>query len=318
MQSLSRGWTFLQEAWGMAFKDKDLIKPSIYAMIAGFFVTIVGLVPLIGAALLFGDSGLVGRAIMVIVGAVLIFVHYVVSYVFSGMTVYLIYGYLAEGDGRMDKAWARVQSEFWNIVALAGASTVVSLFTRQLRNGRNRRGGASFLGGALAGLIETVWTEASYLILPAMMIEDANLATGVKRATQIAKGNLLLIGVSTVGVKWITGAISFVLGAIGLVLGLGLGYGLVSLLGTGTEGLIVGIGFGALVFFVFVMLASLISSYTMTAYNTCLFLWARDVEKAQMKAQGAPIPVQIPAPAPLAAVLREVGVPAVATRQSPL
>src|SRR5512146_2231507 len=205
MQSLSRGWTFLQEAWGMAFKDKDLIKPSIYAMIVGLIVTLIGLVPLVGAYLLFWDAGgLIGRAITVIIGAILIFVHYVVSYVFSGMTVYLIYGFLAEGDGRMDKAWARVQREFWNIVALAGASTVVNLFTRELRNRGNRRGGMGFLGGALAGLIETVWTEASYLILPAMMIEDANLATGVKRATQIAKGNLLLIGVSTVGVRWIT------------------------------------------------------------------------------------------------------------------
>jgi ABC-type transport system involved in multi-copper enzyme maturation permease subunit len=234
-----------------------------------------------------------------VVGAILIFVHYVVSYLFSGMTVYLIYGYLSEGDGRMDKAFAKVQREFWNIISLAAVSTVVNMFTNRLRNTRSRRGGANLVGGALGGLIETVWTEASYLILPAMMIEDANLATGIKRATQIAKGNLLLIGVSTVGVRWITGFISFVLGAIGLVFGLGVGFGLISLFNSSTIALIIGIGLGAMIFFVFVMVASLISSYTMTAYNTCLFLWARDVEKAQ--AQGNPI--QVVAPAPLAAAL---------------
>jgi hypothetical protein len=291
----------------MAFKDKDLIKPSIYAMIAGFIVSIIGIIPLIGVALIFGESGLLGRGLMAVVGALLVFVHYVVSYVFSGMTVYLIYGYLAEGDGRMDKAWARVQSEFWNIVSLAAVSALVNLVAKRMREGgRNRRGAGSFIGGALASLLETVWTEASYLILPAMMIEDANLATGVKRAAHIAKSNLLLVGISTVGVKWITGAISFVLGAIGLVLGLGVGFGLISVLGSTTVGLIVGIGLGGLLFLVFAMVASVISSYTMTAYHTCLFLWARDVEKAQSKAQteGAPIPVQIPAPAPLAAVLR--------------
>ncbi len=302
MQSLSRGWTFLQEAWGMVFRDKDLIKPSIFALIVGFFVSVVGLIPLVGAALLLGDATLVGRVIMVVIGALLIFAHYVVNYVFSGMTVYLIYGFLAEGDGRMDKAWARVQHEFWNIIALAAASTVVNLFTRQLRSGRNGRGG-NVIGGALAGLIDTVWTEASYLILPAMMIEGANLATGIKRATQIAKGTLLLVSGSAVGVRWITGAISFVLGAVGLVIGLGVGFGLTSISNGSTVGLVVGIGLGAMIFFVFVMVASLISSYTMTAYNTCLFLWARDIEKAQAQAQvqGAPIPVQIAAPAPLAA-----------------
>ncbi len=307
MQSLSRGWTFLQEAWRMAFKDKDLIKPSIYAMIVGFIVSVIGIIPLVGVALIVGDSGWLGRGLMAVVGALLIFAHYVVSYVFSGMTVYLIYGYLAEGDGRMDKAWARVQSEFWNIVGLAAVSTLVNLVARRMREGgRNRRGAGGFIGGAVASLLETVWTEASFLILPAMMIEDANLATGVKRAAHIAKSNLLLIGVSTVGVKWITNAIGFVLGAIGLVLGLGVGFGLITLLGSGTAGLIVGIGLGALLFLVFAMVASVIGSYTMTAYNTCLFLWARDVERAQSKAEteGAPVQVQIPAPAPLAAVLQ--------------
>jgi hypothetical protein len=300
MQSLSRGWSFMQQAWQMAFKDQDLIKPSIYALIVGFFVSIIGIIPLIAAWFLFsGSSSLVGQISMVVVGAILIFAHYVVSYLFSGMTVYLIYGYLSEGDGRMDKAWAKVQREFWNIISLAAASTVVNLFTNSLRNGRNRRGGANLVGSALSGLIETVWTEASYLILPAMMIEDANLATGVKRATQIAKGNLLLIGVSTVGVRWITGFISFILGAIGLVFGLGVGFGLISLFNSSNITLIVGIGVGAMIFFVFAMAASIISSYTMTAYNTCLFLWARDVEKAQ--AQGNPI--QVAAPAPLAAAL---------------
>ena len=300
MQSLSRGWSFMQQAWQMAFKDKDLIKPSIYALIVGFIVSIIGIIPLIGAAFLFGgSSSLVGQIAMVVVGAILIFVHYVVSYLFSGMTVYLIYGYLSEGDGRMDKAFAKVQREFWNIISLAAVSTVVNMFTNRLRNSRGRRSGANLVGGALGGLIETVWTEASYLILPAMMIEDANLATGIKRATQIAKSDWLLIGLSTVGVRWITGFISFVLGAIGLVFGLGVGFGLISLFNSSTIALIIGIGLGAMIFFVFVMVAGLISTYTMTAYNTCLFLWARDVEKAQ--AQGNSI--QVAAPAPLAAAL---------------
>jgi len=301
MQSLSSGWSFLQEAWQMAFKDNDLIKPSIYSMIVGLIITIIGIIPLIAAAFLFGVDGLLGRIVLFIIGAVLVFIHYVISYIFAGMTVYLIYGYLAEGDGRMDKAWAIVQRELWHIISLAAASTVVNLFTNSLRRrgNRSRNVVAGMAGNAVGGIIETVWTEASFLILPAMMIEDANLVTGIKRATYIAKNNLLLIGVSTVGVKWITGLISFVLGVIGLVIGVGLGLGIISITSSSTIGIVLGVGLGAIIFFIFVMLASVISSYTMTAYNTCLFLWARDVEKAQ--AQGRSI--QVAAPAPLAAVL---------------
>ncbi len=181
MQSLTRGWSFLQEAWQMAFKDNDLIKPSLYSMIVGLIITIIGIVPLIAAAFLFGgDSSLIGQIAMVIIGAILIFVHYVVSYIFSGMTVYLIYGYLAEGDGRMDKAWAIVQREFWHILSLAAASTVVNLFTNSLRrrSSRSRNAAAGMIGNAVGGILETVWTEASYLILPAMMIEDAKSGDG--------------------------------------------------------------------------------------------------------------------------------------------
>ncbi len=97
------------------------------------------------------------------------------------------------------------------MVGLAAASTLVSLVAGRMRRG-GRRGAVGMLGGALSGLLEAVWTEASFLILPAMMIEDATLAAGIKRATQIAKGNLLLIGVSTVGVRWILGSSASCLG----------------------------------------------------------------------------------------------------------
>ncbi len=299
MQALSRGWSFLQQAWQMAFKDKDLIKPSIYALVAGFFVSIIGLIPIVGAAFVFGESQ-IGNIIMFALGAIMIFVHYIVSYIFSAMTVYLIYGYLSEGDGRMDKAWAVVRRDVWDIASLAAASTVVNIIVGQLRGARNRRGGAGLIGGALAGLIDTVWTEAAFLLLPAMVIEDINLSNALKRVGQITKNNLLLIGVSTVGVRWITGLIGTVLGLIGLVIALAVGGGLIAVAGGSTVSYVIGIALGFFIFFTFVMVASIIGSYTGTAYHTCLYLWAREAEKAQ--AAGKPISVAV-APAPLAAVL---------------
>ena len=60
MQSFSRGWSFLKEAWQMAFKDRDLIKPSIFSLFAGFIVSVIFLIPMIGSAVLFGGNGLPG------------------------------------------------------------------------------------------------------------------------------------------------------------------------------------------------------------------------------------------------------------------
>jgi hypothetical protein len=302
MESFSRGWSFLKQAWSMAFKDKDLLKPSIYALVVGSIISVLGIIPIVIAVFLFGDSQF-GNIILFILGAVLIFVQFVVTYVFSAMTVYLIYGYLAEGDGRMDKAWAIVRRDFFDILTLAAASTAVNVI-RNLANSNRRRGGvvASLAAGA-TNLLQALWTEASYLILPAMVIDDLNLKDGMSRILKITRENLLLIGISTVGVRWVTGLIGFVLGFGGFLLALAIGGGALYVIGDINIVSGLAIAFAAFIFFTFVMLASIISSYTSTAYHTCLYLWAREVEKAQVA--GSSVPVQ--APAPLAAVLGYAG-----------
>jgi hypothetical protein len=286
----------------MAFKDKDLIKPSIYALIVGTIVSVIGAIPIIVVGFFLGDAGRIGQFVMAMMGAFLVFLNFIVSYVFSGMTAYLIYEYLTEGDGRMSTAWSIVRRDFLDLVTLAAVSTGVNLLKNAARN-RRRRGGIGAIGAELisaaAGLLEVLWTEAAFLILPAMVIEDMSLTAAAKRVAQIVKQNLLLVGISTVGVRAVTGLIGALLGIIGALLGIGVGYGILAVLGTQALGLILGIGFGFLIFLAFTMVASVINTYTSTAYHTCLYLWARNVEVAQTAGQ----PIRVAAPAPLAAVL---------------
>lgn len=296
MQSFSRGWSFLKQAWGMAFKDRDLLKPSIYALVIGMILSALGIVPIIIAAFLLGD---LANVVIYILGAVMVFVQFVVTYIFSGMTIYLIYGYLSEGDGRMDKAWAIVRRDFFDILTLAAVSTVVNLI-RNAAQKNNNRGMVANLARSATGLLNVLWTQAAYLILPAMIIDDLNLKDGAQRVWKITKENLLLIGISTVGVRFVAGLISFVFGLVGLVLAFAIGGGLAFVSSGNVTVSIIGIAIGALVFFAFVMVASVFSSYTSTAYHTCLYIWARDAEKAV--AEGREIS-QVAAPAPLAAAL---------------
>lgn len=293
MDSIRRGFGFFKQAWQMAFADRDLIKPTIYALVVGFIVSMIGLVPIVITSVLFGDTQ-IGNILTFILGAILVFVQFTVTYIFSSMTIYLIYGYLSEGDGRMDKAWAIVRRDFLDIVSLAAASTGIKVLESFLR-GRNRRGGRNLL----ANLLNTVWTEATYLVLPAMVIEDIGLKSGLKRATQIIKSNLLLVGVSTVGVGFVTGLLGFMLGTTGVVLGFGVGFGLVSLMGGSTLSIVMGVTFGGTIALSLILLAVLVGNYTTTAYHTCLYIWARDVEHAQ----DSGLSMNISAPAPLASIL---------------
>jgi hypothetical protein len=305
MQSFSRGWSFLQQAWGMAFKDKDLIMPSIYSLIVGGIVSIVGAIPIIVVAIFLGDAGRIGQFVLAVMGGVLVFVNFVVSYVFSGMTAYLIYEYLTTGNGRMSTAWSIVRRDFLDLATLAAVSTAVNMLKQAAQRNRRRGGIGGIAAGIIssaAGLLEVLWTEVSFLILPAMVIEDMSLKDAAKRVAQIVKDNLLLVGISTVGVRAVTGLIGFVLGFGGLLLGLGIGYGIITVTGASTIGLVLGIGLGLLLFLFSTMIAGVISSYTTTAYHTCLYLWARNVEVAQTSGQ----PIQVAAPAPLAAVLGNI------------
>lgn len=296
MQSFSRGWSFLKQAWEMVSKDKDLIKPSIYALVVGSVISIIGVLPVVGTFLLLGDSGF-GQFITFLLGALMVFVNFTITYVFSGMTAYLIFGYLSEGDGRMDKAWNIVKRDFFDILTLAAASTVVNLIKSLAKKRNQQRGNIlTAIAAGAANLFEVLWTEASYLILPAMVIDDLNLKDGIKRIWDITKANLLLIGISTVGVRWVTGLISVILGFVGAAIGFGVGFGIISIFGSGAAALVIGIGLGVMIFFAFTLVASVISSYTSTAYHTCLYIWARETEKAGGS-------IEVAAPAPLAAVL---------------
>ena len=300
MQSFSRGWSFLIQAWQMAFKDKDLIKPSIYALVIGGIFSVIGIIPIIGAYMLFGES-FIGQALAFVLTALMMFVNFSITYLFSGMTAYLIFGYLSEGDGRMDKAWAIVRRDFFDILTLAAASTVVGTL-RRMASGKGETNTSRVLAGFVrtaTRLFEVLWTEAAHLILPAMVIDDLNLKDGAARIWNITKANLLLIGISTVGVRWVTGLIGFGLGLIGALIGFGVGYGIISITGAGVAGLVIGIGLGVMIFFAFTLVATVINKYTDTAYHTCLYIWARDAEKAQEAGES----IQIAAPAPLAAAL---------------
>ena len=293
--SLKRGWGFFKQAVEMAQKDRDLIKPSIYSLFANFAVGVVFAIPLVIAAFIFGgDDNPVGRGVLFVLGALMLFAQYTVTYIFSGMTVYLIYGYLAEGDGQMDKAWAIVRRDLFAIMSLAAASAVVKIVENALRGNRRRR---NLIGEMVANILNTVWTTATYFVLPAMIIEDLHLWDALKRATHMIRNNLLLVGVGYVGVSFINGMLGGAVVFVAILIGAGIVFALSAL---GTAALIAGIVIAVALVIVVAAIVNVLTSYIGTAYHTCLFLWAREAEKAQQVGRSTE---SVLAPAPLAAVL---------------
>jgi hypothetical protein len=179
----------------------------------------------------------------------------------------------------------------FNIITLAAASALVTMLTTALRSGRRNKGLWGAIATGLANLIDSVWTTATYFVLPAMVIESLNLPNALKRATKIITSNLLLVGISEIGIGWIVGGINFVVIIAALALAAALAFIP-----------FVGIIFAVVWMVVIIALLTMASSYINTAYHTCMFLWAREAEKVQ--AAGKPLTMQsVPMPAPIAAVM---------------
>jgi hypothetical protein len=284
--SFSRGYGFIRQAVAMARADRDLVKPSLMLVGVSLLITLASLVPM--ALVAIAVPGDFGQTLLGILGALLIFVQYVVSYFFSGLTIALIHGYLTKGDGRLDEASAAVRRNIGSIVALALVSTVVKLVENAARNRKNP------IGAVLAGLLEAVWTTATFFILPAMIIEDLAFAPAVKRSAYLIKNNLLLVGVSYIGVGLVLGLFNFVIFLAALAIGIALFAAFSAI------HLVAGVAAAVIVVGTAVALLSAASSYLNTAYYTSLFLWARDVERGTQQGLA---PQQVQAPAPLAAVL---------------
>jgi hypothetical protein len=294
--SLRRGFGFLSQAAGMAVKDPDLLKPSIYALIVGGVATVIMAAPMLVMTFWLGDQDL-GKIILFILGAATLFVQYAVSYIFAGMTVRLVHDYLTQGDGRMDQAWATVRRDFFDILTLAAVSVLVKLVEGFLRG--KKGGKRNLLGEMLAGVLDTLWTVATFFILPAMILEDLNLGKALKRATQIIKDNLLLVAVTEIGVGTVVGLIGFLLFLLALALGGGTFYLIGALTEWSTVGIVIGVGAGVLLAGAILIVVNVLSSYVTTAYHTCLFVWARQVEQARTRGAAD---ASVAAPAPLAAL----------------
>ena len=289
-ESIRRGFGFLGQSIDMARKDTDLLKPSFFGMLASIFVAIIGAIPIVVVSLAAGNSK-VGQYSLYALGALLIFAQYATAYIFSGMTAYLVYEYLTEGNGKMESAWRIISRDWLDILSLAAASTVVKLIENTLR-GRGGRGNVA--GGVAASLINAVWTTATYFVLPAMVIEDLSLPQALKRATYLIKNNLLLVAVTEIGVGAVVGLAGFVLVLAAVVVGV------IVFIALSQVSAIVGIVAAVLVAGVIIALVTAFTSYVTTAYHTSLFLWAREAEHAVSLGQTAQSAL---APAPLRAIL---------------
>jgi hypothetical protein len=265
----------------MARQDRSLLKPSVYSVMVGIVYWVTWVFVFIAADVDFESGG--GQ----LLGAAATFGSFLVFYFFMGMTVNMVDVHLKGGTPSLKDAFQDAKQNFIAIVFLALISTVVEMIAKAVRGSAND---SDSVGGAIAlrliaGIIESIWTMMAFLLLPAIIIEDASLGDSLRRVREISKGHYLQIGIGEVGVRFVTGLIGFFVTLLVIAVVL-FSFGTVG----GTFGTVLGIGVGGTILCLYAAFAS----YLRMAYYTCLYVWAADLKDKGPSA---------PAPIPLARVL---------------
>jgi hypothetical protein len=283
-ENIFRGFSFIKQSFVLVTKDGDLIKPSIYSIFLGIFFTAIT-----GITLYLSSKTMPSELVYILVFLVLLGEYYI-SYFFTGMTAFLVYDYFKDGDATMSEAWAATKKNALTLFYLSIISAIVRVVTGVLRGKSGReRSAAGGLANMVLGFIERVWTVATYFIIPAIVIEDRDLKGAVARASDIMQKHLLPIGVGEIAVGLVTGLLTIIGFIVAIVLGISI-FGAMS----SATGAILGILIAAVIIVIVIAL----SMYVTTAYHTCLFLWARNVEDAGTGVSGTVKP-----PVPIANVL---------------
>jgi hypothetical protein len=269
IESWKKGWSFMKAAFRMARENKRLLLPSLFQVRISIAYIVAWIAAIISIHPHWSDGT------WTLVGAIATFGSFFIFYFFCGVTVNMIDVHLKGGTPSIGEGIKDAGKNSVAIMFLAIVSTIINMISSAARDNK------SIVGSIIAGIIEAIWTTLSFLLLPAIIIEDAGFGQAMRRVRELHKGNMLLIGIGEVGVRAVTGLI----GLIWMLLAFGVLYLGISAIG-GTAGAVIAIsGFGILL-----SLFAAFSTYVRMAYYTCLYLWAADVAA---KGQDAPAPLPL-------------------------
>lgn len=260
-------FTFALNVLGMAKSNTTLLKPVLYNLAIATPASIV--LALVSG---FVDSAAVHYAVM----AVGLTGLYFIDYFCNGMTASLIAQQVTTGQTSMDEALAQTKKSAGGIVMFAAISALFDL----LVSFTDRR---SLVGKIVSQIVYMVWTTATYVVMPAMVLEGVSFGQAFSRSKELMKQDPTQVGSGVLGI----GIVNWVIN---------LAFFFVAFQGAGVLANIHPV-VGAFFFFFVFNLAWAVTGFLKITYFTCFYLWAKQCEE-----QGS-ADVEL-APAPLAAALR--------------
>jgi hypothetical protein len=267
MQRYFRVFSFMFQVWGMIAKNKTLLKPILYN---------IAIAAPLNLALALGYSSVESGGLAFTILAVGITTLYFIDYVCAGLTVSLIHDQVTQGDAQMSVAVERVKKAAGGILIFAAISAALDILSSYAQERDD------IVGKIITSILYAVWTTATFMMMPAMVLEDLSFGKAFSRSKEIMSKDPTNVGVGVVGMAMV----NYVLGAVVF----GLAYQALGPLSNIHPML------GGLAFFSLVNVYWALSGYLKISYYTCFYLWAQNCARESSDSPEL-------APAPLAAAL---------------
>jgi hypothetical protein len=275
MGSFFRVFSFMGQVLAMIRQNPRLLTPVILNIAIATPVNIV-----LAIASLFVPaeySSLLGNAFMIVALTTL----YFIDYFCAGLNTSMIFDQVTTNNATIGGAFSRTLRSTIGILIFA---IISGLFDLLAHIASQQRG---FVRQILIGILRSLWTTATYVVMPAMVIEGVSFFDAFKRSKQLMENDPTQVGVGIVGM----GLVTWILSAVTSVLAFG-AYNTLAPIN-------VALGLAASLFFTNCFWS--LTAYLKSTYYTCFYLWSRECEKNNAANPAwAPAPLRNVLPANLA------------------
>jgi hypothetical protein len=274
MSSLFRVFGYMGQVFGMITQNPMLLAPLVLNIALAVPLNIA-----LSVAYYFVpyeyQQGFVGHVLL----GLGIFALYFVDYFCAGLNTSLVADQVTTGTASIGTALSRTLRASIGITIFAA---VTALFDLAIHVANQRR---DWIGRMIVGFLRSIWTTATYVIMPSMLLENLGFFDALRRSKQLMENDPTQVGVGVVGLGIVTWLLSLLTVFVG-----GAAFTVLSPISPILAML-------AAFFLVNVFWAT--SAYLKSNYYTCFYLWSRECERHHQASPAL-------APAPLKNVLGDL------------
>jgi hypothetical protein len=181
---ISNSWELVKASWAVLRSDKELIVFPIVSVIGTIIVIISFAIPMFTAGLFEAMAAERGDDLSII-GYVVSFLFYLVLYTVIFFCNTALVGAamirLDGGDPTLGDGFRIAGERFGKILGFALISATVGMILRAI----SERGG--IIGQIVSSIFGVVWSVATFLVVPVLVIEDVGPVDAIKRSTALLK-----------------------------------------------------------------------------------------------------------------------------------